>query len=106
MLIGIISEKQSCLFKSDCSYGSSSKSGSKYSGKNITMNSGYTGLLQDGAMLMGKSFLKEKYYNFYEGDNLSTICNDKSCISHALNETEKWYSDATRMVAIQYPWYT
>ena len=80
--------------------------GNKYSGMNTAANSGYTGLLQDGTMFTGKSFLEDKYYDFYESNDSLTACNKKACTSHALNETAGWYGDYTYMVTASYPWST
>ena len=78
--------------------------GRKYSGKNTRYHSGYTGLLEDGSVYTGKSWLEDKYYNFYISDNSLTACGGKACISHALNETAGWYSDTAVVVAAQAPW--
>ncbi len=78
--------------------------GEKYSGMNTTLHSGYTGLLQDGTKISGKSWLEEKYYDFYESSNPLTSCKGASCTTHALNETAGWYGDSTYMVTAQYPW--
>ncbi len=78
--------------------------GEKHSGRNTTANSGYTGLLQDGTMFTGKSFLEDKYYDFYESSDPLTACNGTSCIGQALNETAGWYGDYTDLVTAQDPW--
>ena len=78
--------------------------GEKYSGMSTTLHSGYTGLLQDGTRITGKSFLEEKYYDFYESSDPLTACKGASCISQALNETAGWYGDYTYMVTEQKPW--
>ena len=69
--------------------------GGKHSGMNTTANSGYTGLLQDGTTFTGKSWLEDKYYDFYESSDLLTACKGASCISQALNETAGWYEEYT-----------
>ena len=78
--------------------------GGKHSGMNTTANSGYTGLLQDGTTFTGKSWLEDKYYDFYESSDPLTACKGASCISQALNETAGWYGDYTYLVTAQYPW--
>ena len=78
--------------------------GEKYSGWHSTSNSGYTGLLQDGTTFTGKDFLEDKYYDFYTSSNLLTACNEKACISQALNEAAGWYGDYTYLATAQYPW--
>ena len=79
--------------------------GEKHSGMSITAHSGYTGLLQDGTKVTGKSFLEDKYYDFYESSNPLTACKGKVCTTHALNETASWYGDYAYMVTTQYPWF-
>ena len=76
----------------------------KYTGISITVNSGYTGLLGDGGTFTGKSWLEDKYYNFYVSGNSLTACNGRACLSHALNETAEWYNDCLYMTTAQYPW--
>ena len=78
--------------------------GEKHSGMNTAANSGYTGLLQDGTKVTGKSFLEDKYYDFYESSNPLTACKGKVCKTHALNETASWYGDYTTMVTAQFAW--
>ena len=78
--------------------------GERHSGMNTTANSGYTGLLQDGTKITGKSWLEDKYYDFYTSSDPLTACNGTSCISQALNETAGWYGDYTYMVTTQYSW--
>ena len=76
----------------------------KYSGKNTTNNSGYTGLLGDGTNYIGKEWLEDRYYNFYTGNNPLTACKGKACTSHALNETEEWYNSYAIMITAENPW--
>ena len=78
--------------------------GERHSGTNTIAHSGYTGLLQDGTKITGKSFLEDKYYDFYTSSDPLTACKGKACISQALNETAGWYGDYTYMVTAQYPW--
>ena len=78
--------------------------GEKHSGMNTTSNSGYTGLLQDGTTFIGKDFLEDKYYDFYTSSDLLTACDEKACISQALNETAGWYGDYTYLGTAQHPW--
>ena len=78
--------------------------GERHSGMNTTYHSGYTGLLQDGTIFTGKSWLEEKYYDFYESSDPLTACKGTSCTTHALNETAEWYGDYAVMVATQLPW--
>ena len=78
--------------------------GEKYSGTNTTAHSGYTGLLGDGSTFTGKSWLEEKYYDFYGSSDPLTACKGKACISQALNETMGWYGDYAYMITAQYPW--
>ncbi len=78
--------------------------GEKHSGVNTTYHSGYTGLLQDGTKITGKSFLEDKYYDFYSSSDPLTACNGKVCTTHALNETAEWYGDYASLVVVQYPW--
>ena len=84
--------------------GNYAPSGNKYTGWTINYNSGYTGLLQDGTTFTGKSWLEEKYYDFYTSSDFLTACNQKACTTHALNETAGWYGDYTYMVIAQLPW--
>ena len=79
--------------------------GEKYSGWNTTAHSGYTGLLQDGTKFTGKSFLEDKYYDFYTSSDLLTACKGKACIGQSLNETASWYGDYAVMVTAQKPWF-
>ena len=85
--------------------GNYAPSGNKYSGASIAMNSGYTGLLQDGTIFTGKNFLEDKYYDFYESSDPLTACKGKVCISQALNETAGWYNDYQTLVTDRYPWF-
>ena len=78
--------------------------GDKYSGMDISLNSGYTGLLQDGSTYTGKSWLEDKYYDFYDSSDPLTACKGKSCTTHALNETAGWYDDNMNLVMSRYPW--
>ena len=78
--------------------------GEKRSGASKAYNSGYTGLLQDGTTFTGKSWLEDKYYDFYTSSDLLTACGGKACISQALNETEGWYDDYAVMVTAPLPW--
>ncbi len=84
--------------------GNYAPNGSKHSGMSISYNSGYTGLLQDGTTFIGKSWLEDKYYDFYSSSNPLTACNGTSCISQALNETAGWYEDYAYMIGLQSPW--
>ena len=78
--------------------------GNRYSGGETARNSGYTGLLGDGSTYTGKSWLEDKYYDFYTSDSPLTACKGKVCISQALNEMVGWYGDYTYMVTAQNPW--
>ena len=78
--------------------------GGKHSGMSTANHSGYTGLLGDGSTFTGKSWLEDKYYDFYESSDPLTACKGASCISQALNETAGWYGDYTYLVTAQYPW--
>ncbi len=78
--------------------------GDKHSGFNTTYNSGYTGLLKDGTTITGRSFLEDKYYEFYTSSNLLIACNGKACTTQALNETINWYNDSAYMITSQGPW--
>ena len=78
--------------------------GEKHSGMNTAYHSGYEGLLSDGSSVAGKSWLEDKYYDFYTSSDSLTACNEKECIAHALNETAGWYGDNTLMVTVQFPW--
>ena len=78
--------------------------GEKHSGMSTANHSGYTGLLGDGSTYTGKSWLEDKYYDFYSSSDPLTACNGTSCISQALNETAGWYGDYTMMITVQYPW--
>ncbi len=84
--------------------GNYAPSNNKYSGLSKAENSGYTGLLKDGSTFMGKSWLEDKYYDFYTSSDSLMACNGKACISHALDETMKWYEDYITMVSPQYQW--
>ncbi len=78
--------------------------GEKYSGTYTIAHSGYTGILQDGTKITGKSWLEDKYYDFYTSSDLLTACKGKACIGQALNETAGWYNDCESMVTAQLPW--
>ncbi len=78
--------------------------GNKYSGASNSLNSGYTGLLQDGTTFTGKNFLEDEYYDFYTSSNPLTACNGKTCTSQALNEVTEWYGDYSYLLNEQYPW--
>ena len=78
--------------------------GEKHSGMSTANHSGYTGLLGDGSTYTGKSWLEDKYYDFYTSDSPLTACKGKVCISQALNEIVGWYGDYTYMVTAQNPW--
>ena len=45
-----------------------------------------------------------KYYNKYTSDNISTACDGKECISHALSEISSWYNDYSVSLKTEYPW--
>ncbi len=77
----------------------------KYTGVSSLYNSGYTGLTGEGGSFEGKSWLEDKYYNFYTSSNPLTACNGKSCVSHALGETMGWYDDYKTMITSQYSWF-
>jgi len=76
----------------------------RYSGADNSYNSGYTGLLGDGSTITGKNWLDEKYYNFYETDNVYTACNGGECKSHGLSEVVYWYENLTSMGISETPW--
>ena len=78
--------------------------GQRYVGQSEKYNSGYSGVLTDGTMFTGKSWLEDKYYNFYTNNNPSIACNGKPCIGHALSEVEGWYGDFSQLITLQYPW--
>ncbi len=78
--------------------------GNKYTGTNQNDNSGYTGLLGDGDTFSKHSWLDDKYYNFYIGNNYNNSCDGKSCLSHAFNETTNWYNDISATINEQKPW--
>ena len=84
--------------------GNYAPNGQKHSGWNVNYHSGYTGLLEDGTKVTGKSWLEDKYYDFYTSDSPLTACKGKVCISQALNEIVGWYGDYTYMVTAQNPW--
>ena len=46
-----------------------------------------------------------KYYDKYTGNNLSTACNGKECISHGLSETAGYYGDNQTMINASNQWY-
>ena len=79
--------------------------GNRYSGTDTSLNSGYVGLLEDGTKVTGKSWLEDKYYDFYTSNDPLTACNGKACTSHALDETEGWYEDYMILPTIKYPWF-
>ena len=78
--------------------------GNRYSGGETARNSGYTGLLGDGSTFTGKSWLEDKYYNFYTSTSSLTACNGKPCITHAWNEMDGWYGDTMLAAYQQFPW--
>ncbi len=57
-------------------------------GRNDVANSSYTGLLSDGTRFTGKTWLEDKYYNFYTTADLLTMCNGDVCLSYALEALE------------------
>ncbi len=79
---------------------------SKYSGNTLELNSGYKGLLTDEIEFSdnARSWLSDKYYDFYASDDVKTACNDTLCKGYALNETSGWYGDRKNMVHNIYPW--
>ena len=84
--------------------GNYAPNGQKHSGWNVNYHSGYTGLLEDGTKVTGKSWLEDKYYDFYTSSDPLIACNGKACIGQALNETAGWYGDYTFLVAERLPW--
>ena len=78
--------------------------GNRYSGGETARNSGYTGLLGDGSTFTGKSWLEDKYYNFYTSASSLIACNGKPCITHAWNEMDGWYRDTMLAAYQQFPW--
>ena len=79
------------------------ENGNRYSGRN-DYNSGYTGLLGLGGTVQGKNWLEDKYYDFYTVKNNIVACNNGSCISHAIQETEEWYLNTYYMISAEFPW--
>jgi len=68
-------------------------------------NSGYSGMCGlDKLTFIGKNWLADKYYNFYETNDTNTACDRKKCISHALSETSGWYDGNMTMVGPQWSW--
>ena len=44
-----------------------------------------------------------KYYDKYITSDINTACNGKECISHALSDTYRWYSDYHSMINEEFP---
>ncbi len=80
----------------------------KMSGSTQEWNSRYNGLLSDGSQFMnGRSWPAEKYYDNYISDDPQTVCNDRSCKGHALDEFLGWYSDNYSATSYKdYPWFS
>jgi len=69
-------------------------------------NSGYTGKTGfDNLTFTGKNWLDDKYYNFYEDNDISFACNGGECKSHGLSEVAGWYGDYTPMIGQEWPWF-
>ena len=45
-----------------------------------------------------------KYYDKYTNTDINFACNDSSCLSHSLLETNNWYNDYTAIIYVLYPW--
>ena len=84
--------------------GNYAPNGNKYSGHDTASNSGYEGFIGAGTSITGEKFLEDKYYDFYSSDNIFNACNNKSCISHAMQEMGGWYQDASVIVSSSIPW--
>ncbi len=68
--------------------------GKLFSGKNLTLNSGFNGKLLDGNdYTSGIPFPNAKYYDLYTSTTLNQECNGNTCYGHALSETAGWYND-------------
>ena len=61
----------------------------------------YNDLIADSGF---SSMPDSKYYDKYTTDNMLTACSGNECLSHALYETNNWYSDYRGLVREQYPW--
>ena len=70
--------------------------GKPRSGMDSSYNSGFTGMLRDGTTYTGITFPDSKYYNLYTGSSYT---------SHALTETNNWYSDSANFVNSNIPWF-
>src|SRR5574344_961832 len=80
-------------------------SGKPRSGTNSSLNSGYTGLLDDGTTYTGITFPDSKYYQTYSGATAATGCNGGICYGDALSETAGWNGDYNRYVNSFTPWF-
>ena len=61
----------------------------------------YNNLIADSGFT---SMPESKYYDKYTTDNMLTACSGNECLSHALYESNNWYSDYRGLVREQYPW--
>ena len=73
------------------------------------MNGGsYEAVMGNYNNLLGSSGFSSmpdaKYYDKYTSDDVSTACNESTCLSHGLSETSGWYNDTNTMANEQYPW--
>ena len=124
-----IYQNKSDLFITGCSYGSPSNGNTDYgcqyqynieingTGASTTGNiygiydmsggaheytmANYNDLIADSGF---SSMPDSKYYDKYTTDNMLTACSGNECLSHALYETNNWYSDYRGLVREQYPW--
>ena len=70
--------------------------GNPRSGKSSSLNSGFTGTLENGTIYTGIAFPDSKYYNLYK---------EVYYKGHALDETKNWYWDSAFFVSKSYPWF-
>ncbi len=70
----------------------------RHTGQNEEINSGYSGILENGNMFQGREWQDDKYYDLYSTTSLATACTiygkaGSPCIGHAFGEVERWYGD-------------
>ena len=75
---------------------SADPNGKPRSGYDSSLNSGFTGMLENGTTYPGIAFPDSKYYNLYIGDSYR---------GHALTETAGWYDDYAFFVNSRNPWF-